>query len=152
MLKFGQYFAPDVWFTLYIPNWILVEILKLCLVKILKFKFSRNADIWLKLLLGRYYEDEIWSRFFWTLVKWYEEVTLVTRTQPSGPLCLWQCFHTPSKKCKLLLFVFWIKILITTWGDGEEQELTKLTADHFKVFHCELPSNQMSQMNRVESK
>ena len=39
------------------------------------------------------YEDELCSRFFWELVKWPKEVTLVTRTQPSGPLCLWQCFN-----------------------------------------------------------
>ena len=40
----------------------LVEILKLCLVKILKS--CRNTDICLKLLLGRDYDDEICSRFF----------------------------------------------------------------------------------------
>ena len=33
---FSQYFAADVWLGLW--SWILVEILKLCLVKILKFK------------------------------------------------------------------------------------------------------------------
>ena len=41
---------------------ISIEILKLGLVKILKFKFSRNADICLieilKLMLGRDSEDE----------------------------------------------------------------------------------------------
>ena len=74
---------------------LLVEILKLRLVKILKFKLSRNADIWLrflKLLLGQDYEDEIQSRFVWELLIWPKEVTLVTRTQPLGPLCLWQFF------------------------------------------------------------
>ena len=43
----------------------------------------RFADIWLKL----------WS---WCLIKilkmFDQEITLVSRTQPSGPLCLWQCF------------------------------------------------------------
>ena len=67
--------------------------MKLHLVKILKFKSSRNADIWLKLLLGQDYEDEICSRFFWEIVKWPKEVSLVTRTQPSGPLCVWQCLN-----------------------------------------------------------
>ena len=33
--------------------------------------------------------DQIW--FVWELVIWPKEVTLVTRTHPSGPLCLWQC-------------------------------------------------------------
>ena len=41
----------------------------------------------LKLMLGRDSEDEIWSRFVFELVIW---------TQPSGPLCLWQCFCTQS--------------------------------------------------------
>ena len=36
----------------------------------------------LKLMLGRDSDDEIWSRFVFELVIW---------TQPSGPLCLWQC-------------------------------------------------------------
>ena len=37
----------------------------------------------LKMMLGRDSEDELWSRFVFELV---------IRTQPSGPLCLWQCF------------------------------------------------------------
>ena len=37
----------------------------------------------LKLMLGRNSEDELWSRFVLEFVIW---------TQPSGPLCLWQCF------------------------------------------------------------
>ena len=40
---------------------------------------------------GRDSED-VWSRFVQELVIWPKEVTLVSRTQPSGPLCLWQCF------------------------------------------------------------
>ena len=39
----------------------------------------------LKMMLGRDSEDEIWSRFVFELVIW---------TQPSGPLCLWQCFKS----------------------------------------------------------
>ena len=44
-------------------------------------------------MLGRDYEDEIWSRFVQELVIWPKEVTQVTRTQSSDPLCLWQCFY-----------------------------------------------------------
>ena len=40
---------------------------------------------------GRDSED-VWSRFVFELVIWPKEVNLVSRTQPSGPLCLWQCF------------------------------------------------------------
>ena len=36
--------------------------------------------------------EDVWSRFVFELV-WPKEVTLVSRTQPSGPLCLWQCFY-----------------------------------------------------------
>ena len=53
-LKFGHYFATDAWLWLW--SSILVEILKLGLVKIYKFKFCRNADVWLR----------FWS---WCLVK-----------------------------------------------------------------------------------
>ena len=35
----------------------------------------------------------IWSRFVFELVIWPQEVTLIRWTQPSGPLCLWQCFY-----------------------------------------------------------
>ena len=97
-LKFSQYFATDLWLRLW--RLFLVEILRLRLIKILKFKFSRNAEIWLKLLLGRDYKDEIWSIFVWELVIRPKEVTLVTRTQPSGPLCLWQCFSGNGSKLK----------------------------------------------------
>ena len=64
------------------------------LVKIFKFKFLSKwwclVEI-LKLIQGRDSED-VWSRFVFELVIWPKEVTLVSRTQPSGPLCLWQCF------------------------------------------------------------
>ena len=40
-------------------------------------------------MLSRDSEDEIWSRFVFEL--WPQEVTLARWTQPSGPLCLWQC-------------------------------------------------------------
>ena len=43
-LKFGQYFAADVW--LRFGSLILIEILELGLVKILEFKFNQNADVW----------------------------------------------------------------------------------------------------------
>ena len=45
----------------------------------------------LKLMLGRDSEDEIWSRFVWELGIW---------TQPSGPLCLWQCFSFKTVNLK----------------------------------------------------
>ena len=62
MLKFGQYFAADVWLRL--CSWILVKILNLGLVKILKFKFKQDADVYiLKLMFNRDSEDEIWLTF-----------------------------------------------------------------------------------------
>ena len=47
----------------------------------------------LKLMLGRYSEFEIWSRFVFELVIGPKQVTLVSWSQPSGLLCLWQCFY-----------------------------------------------------------
>ena len=59
-------------------GWILVEILRLGLVKILRLKCCGEADAW--------------SRFWrWNLIKIC--VQLVIWTQPLGPLCLWQCFQ-----------------------------------------------------------
>ena len=64
--------------------WILVEILKLGLANIFKFNFSR--DVW-------DFEVDTCSRFWrWNLIKICVE--LVIWTQPSGPLCLWQCLAT----------------------------------------------------------
>ena len=42
-------------------------------------------------MLSRDSEDEMWSRFMFELLIWPQEVTLARWTQPSGPLCLWQC-------------------------------------------------------------
>ena len=47
------------------------------------------------------FEVGAWSRFWKCLIKicvrtcdlTYKEATLVSRTQPLGPLCLWQCFY-----------------------------------------------------------
>ena len=35
--------------------------------------------------------EEMWSRLMFELLIWPQEVTLARWTQPSGPLCLWQC-------------------------------------------------------------
>ena len=78
-MKFGCYFAADAWLWLW--NSILVKIPKLGLVKILK--------LILKLVLGQDSED-VWSRFVSEPMIWAKEITLVSTTQPSGPLCLWQ--------------------------------------------------------------
>ena len=90
-LNFGQYFAADAWLRLW--SSILVEIPKLGLVKIMKFKFSRNAEIWLRFwswclvdILEMKFDQNLCKNFDMT-----KEVILVSRTQPSGPLCLWQC-------------------------------------------------------------
>ena len=43
-------------------------------------------------MLSRDSKDEICSRFVFELVIWPQDVTLARWTQPSGPLCHWQCF------------------------------------------------------------
>ena len=53
-------------------------------------------------MFGRDSEDETWSRFLFELVIW---------TQPSGPLCLWQCFDNSWKKdlcyCSPWILISW---------------------------------------------
>ena len=95
-----------------ISRWCFVEVMKLGLVHILNLKFSRDADVWSRFwgwcLVGRS-EDEIWSRLVLELVIRPKEVTLVSRTQPSGPLCLWQCllfYLYLSFECPWFLVVF----------------------------------------------
>ena len=82
----------------------LVIVLLLMLHVVMKFNLGQDSEarfgqdfedqvLWrgwclveiLKMMLGRDSEDEIWSRFVFELV---------IRTQPSGPLCLWQCFSS----------------------------------------------------------
>ena len=50
-LKFGQYLAVDTWLRL--RGLIFVEILKLGLVKILKFRLSTNAEIQSRSYFGK---------------------------------------------------------------------------------------------------
>ena len=78
-LKFGHHFAADAWLWLW--SSFLVEIL----VWFLSLSFL------VMVMVGWDFED-VWSRFVFELVIWPKEVSLVSRTQPSGPLCLWQCF------------------------------------------------------------
>ena len=60
-------------------------------------------------MLSRDFEDEIWSRYVFELVIWPQEVTLVRRTQPSGPLCLWQClcYWCVAGKSDFVLIPIW---------------------------------------------
>jgi len=70
------------------------EILKLGLVKILKLKFCGEAVAWLR-FWGWCLVEILrmkWSRFVFELMIW---------TQPSGPLCLWQCFATAALNLRL---------------------------------------------------
>ena len=60
----------------------------------------------LNLVRGQHSGDEIWSNFVFDLVIWLKSVTLVSRTQPSGPLCLWQCLYFSSNEHCITLFHF----------------------------------------------
>ena len=42
-----------------------------------------------------------------------KEVTLVSRTQPSGPLCLWQCFNFTLAR---IINMFISRIFITSYS------------------------------------
>ena len=80
-------------------------------------------------MLSRDSEDAIWSRFVFELVIWPKEVTLVRWTQPSGPLCLWQCFLQYT-------FFFW------SWGESEWRESRQTPNGQNKSF-CWVDSQQL---------
>ena len=87
-------------------------------------------------MLSRDSEDEMWSRFVFELVIWPQEVALARWTQPSGPLCLWQCFvHTLSTRFGQDFEVevqerFWswslVSILLLVFGWGYEVESSSI--------------------------
>ena len=91
-LKFRQDFEADVWSVF--CCWCLVEVTKLNLGQYsearfgqdLNLRFSRCLVEILKLMLSRDCEIVICSICLWTVY-----CDLVIWTQPSGPLCLWQC-------------------------------------------------------------
>ena len=59
-------------------------------------------------MLSRDSEDKMWSRFVFELVIWLQEFTLARWTQPSGPLCLWQCFYKGNHLTHLWNMSDWI--------------------------------------------
>ena len=85
---FGRDFEAEVWSVF--CSWCLVEVTKLNLGQDseamfgqgFNFTFSRDADAWLR----------FWS---WCLIN----RDSVIWTQPSGPLCLWQCFYCRHAFC-----------------------------------------------------
>ena len=87
---------------------MLIKILLASLVLILKFLSLLET-----LMFGWDFEDDAWSRFWrWNLIKICSWICdkLVSWTQPSGLLCLWQClflqllhFFHRFENCFLLL-------------------------------------------------
>ena len=65
-------------------------------------------------MLGRDSEDEIWSRFVFELMIW---------TQPSGPLCLWQCFHLKLPD----------KMFIISWLSGSKSRFHLLVSKDINI-------------------
>ena len=83
--KFRQYFEGEVWSVF--CSQCFLRLWSLTLVEI-----QKEARFWIlslvqMLMFGWDYEVDVRSRL------WPKEVTLVSRTQPSGPLCLWQCLY-----------------------------------------------------------
>ena len=99
MLKFRRDFEAGICSAF--CRWCFVEVMMLNLGRDFEarfvhyFEFYVYSRCWclveiLKFMLGRYSEDENRSRFMFVLVMWPKQVTLVSWSQPSGPLCLWQ--------------------------------------------------------------
>ena len=74
------------------------------------------------------------------LVIWPQEVILIRWTQPSGPLCLWQCFATPGSPFR------WIWTSKTGWT---HIKLYNFKSDHWFALSltssfCKLSTNTIN--------
>ena len=69
-----------------------------------------------KVMLGWDSENEIWSRFVFKLVIW---------TQPSGPLCLWQCFYLWSGPLSRNDWLHFRKCGQKGWKNGRKRMVFK---------------------------
>ena len=76
-------------------------------------------------MLSRDSEDKMWSRF----VIWPQEVTLARWTQPSGPLCLWQCFNYGGG------FALQASGVALPWGAVFNRLCCSATDDHYGIPH-----------------
>ena len=101
-----------------------------CLVEIMKMK--SNQDLF----------ENLWYDI-------YVEVTLVTRTQPSGPLCLWQCLFNTSFVSMIEKDCFKVKITIitATFSIGESATTSAVTSGAITVSSGELPFLPKSNSN-----
>ena len=71
----------------------------------------------LKSMLGRDSENESLSRFVQEIVIW---------TQPSGPLCLWQCFHYIIELLNLkFTFDNFAPVSINNWWESPSELFAK---------------------------
>ena len=103
----GRYFEDELW-SLFCC-WCLVVAMKLILGRDSGLVWSRFLSLsFVEMVMFGWDFEVVWSRFVFELVIWPKEVTLVRWTQPSGPLCLWQCLHT---------FLFYLSNLwhLITW-------------------------------------
>ena len=89
--RFGRWFGHKVkfLFRLWAQGFKVWSIFwSWCSGKILKLKFGHCFAV------DASCDYEVQDRFGQELVIWPKEVTLISRTQPSGPLWLWQCFFS----------------------------------------------------------
>ena len=105
------------WYFVEVMKLNLGQDLKLGLVKILKFKFSWNAEIWLRFwswclvdILEMKFDQNLCKNFDMT-----KEVILVSRTQPSGPFCLWQCLFLSEMWLPRRCFIVSVMPEIHAW-------------------------------------
>ena len=91
-------------------------------------------------MLSRDSEDEMWSRFVFELVIWLQEVTLARWTQPSGPLCLWQCFQVCLYNSKLKTSIPPQPVWAQAKPAGSDQELDE---ERLLLPHCLPPQEQV---------
>ena len=79
-----------------------------CLVEILKLMQGRDSG-------------DVWSRFVFQFLIWPQDVTLVRWTQPSGLLCLWQCFFYSYYFFVFKHGVIWIDLFLAFFFSDFQQ-------------------------------
>ena len=83
------------------------------------------------LMFGWNFDIDTWSR--------YKKVTLKSRTQPSGPLCLWQCFGH-SEQLENFTEIYWAHKTCKPPQAWASTVITKRVIQNLDIFFILFPS------------
>ena len=105
----------------------------------------------LKLMFDQDSEDEIWPGFVFELVIW---------TQPSGPLCLWQCLFECSwisedanNQTKIILIICWHKcgILVIEYFDTVWLSPSKFYPQLIFFLNYSVPEHKYLEVRQLQN-